>query len=111
MQGMSGNNTTTTTATTTTTTTTNNNNNINNNSNNDDVTPILTIIIAIRLIIIINSDTNRVIPGHALHEKGLQRQKVDGTLVSSQERRALFVTVINRLSTAGQPLISFPHRF
>ena len=31
------------------------------------------------------------IPGYTLHEKGLQRQKGDGTLVSSQERRALVV--------------------
>ena len=35
-------------------------------------------------------------PGHALHEKGLQRQIGDGTLVSTQERRALFVPLINR---------------
>ena len=34
--------------------------------------------------------------GHALHEKGLQRQIVDGTLVSSQEERALLVPLINR---------------
>ena len=36
------------------------------------------------------------IPGHALHEKGLQRQKSVGPLVSSQEERALLVPVINR---------------
>ena len=36
------------------------------------------------------------IPGHALHEKGLQRQIGVGTLVSSQERRALAVPLINR---------------
>ena len=35
------------------------------------------------------------IPGHALHEKGLQRQG-DGPLVSSQEERALLVPLINR---------------
>ena len=35
-------------------------------------------------------------PGHALHEKGLQRQMGVGTLVSSQEERALLVLVINR---------------
>ena len=35
-------------------------------------------------------------PGHALHENGLQRQIGDGTLVSSQEERALFVPLINR---------------
>ena len=39
------------------------------------------------------------IPGHALHEKGSQRQKGVGSLVSSQERRALLVPVTNRLST------------
>ena len=39
-------------------------------------------------------------PGHALHEKGLQRQIGVGTLVSSQERRALAVPLINRGSTA-----------
>ena len=50
-------------------------------------------------------------PGLALHEKGLQRQIGFGTLVSSQERRALAVPLINRGSTAGQPLISFLHRF
>ena len=36
------------------------------------------------------------IPGHALHEKGLQRQIGDGTLVSSQKRRAAVVPRINR---------------
>ena len=35
-------------------------------------------------------------PGHALHEKGLQRQISVGTLVNSQQRRALAVPVINR---------------
>ena len=35
-------------------------------------------------------------PGHALHEEGLQRQIGVGTLVSSQERRALLVPLINR---------------
>ena len=50
-------------------------------------------------------------PGHALHDKGLQRQKGVGPLVNSQGRRALFVPVINRLSTAGQPLILFLRRF
>ena len=48
----------------------------------------------------------RGIPGHALHEKGLQRQKGVGTLVSSQEQRALLVPVINRLSTACQPVVN-----
>ena len=46
------------------------------------------------------------LPGHALHEKGLQRQIGVGTLVSSQERRALVVPLINRLSTAGQPRVN-----
>ena len=41
------------------------------------------------------------IPGHALHEKGLQRQKSVGPLVSSQEQRALLVPRLNRGSTAG----------
>ena len=42
-----------------------------------------------------------IFPGHALHEKGLQRQKSDGPLVSSQEQRALFVPRLNQLSIAG----------
>ena len=42
------------------------------------------------------------IPGHALHEKGLQRQKGVGPLVSSQEQRALLVPVINRC----QPVVN-----
>ena len=42
-----------------------------------------------------------MIPGHALYEKGLQRQKGVGPLVSSQEQRALLVSRLNRLSTAG----------
>ena len=37
-----------------------------------------------------------VFPGHALHEKSLQRQIGVGTLVNSQQRRALAVPVINR---------------
>ena len=52
---------------------------------------------------------NAFFPGYALHEKGLQEQIVVGTLVSSQERRALAVPLINRLSadlsTAGQVLV------
>ena len=36
------------------------------------------------------------IPGHVLHEKGSQRQKGAGLLVSSQEQRALLVPLINR---------------
>ena len=46
------------------------------------------------------------IPGHALHEKGLQRQKGVGPLVSSQEHRALPVPRCNRLSTAYKPVVS-----
>ena len=51
------------------------------------------------------------IPGHALHEKGLQSQKGDGPLVSSQEQKALLVLLINRLSTGCQPVFVFPHGF
>ena len=39
-------------------------------------------------------------PGHALHENSLQRQIRVGTLVSSQERRALAVPLMNRWSIA-----------
>ena len=42
----------------------------------------------------------RKIPGHALHDNGLQRQIGIGTLVSSQKRRALAVPVMNRWSIA-----------
>ena len=38
----------------------------------------------------------RNVPGHALHEKGLQRQKGIGPLVSSQEERALPLPLMNR---------------
>ena len=48
----------------------------------------------------------RSIPGHALHEKGLQRQITVGTLVNSQQRRALAVPRLNRRSTAGQPRVN-----
>ena len=34
------------------------------------------------------------IPGHALHEKGLQTQKGVGPLVSSQEERGLLALVV-----------------
>ena len=50
-------------------------------------------------------------PGHALHEKGLQRQKGDVPLVGSQEERALLVSVTKRLSAAGQSRVLFLHRF
>ena len=48
-----------------------------------------------------------VVPGHALHEQGLQGQKGVGPLFGSQEERALIVLVINRLQTACQPLVLF----
>ena len=46
------------------------------------------------------------IPGHALHERGLQRHIGDDTLVSSQQRRALAISLINRLSTADEPVVN-----
>ena len=50
------------------------------------------------------------IPGHALHEKGLQKQIGSvGTLVSSQERRAPVVPRIQQ--SVRQALALFPHRF
>ena len=45
-------------------------------------------------------------PGHALHEKGLYRQIAVGTLVNSQERRALAVPRINRGQTADEPVVN-----
>ena len=49
---------------------------------------------------VVASDEQRAlfipIPGHALHEKGFQRQIGVGTLINSQQRRALAVPVINR---------------
>ena len=45
---------------------------------------------------VLDSTNHGWIPGHALHEKDLQRQKGAGPLVSSQEERALLVPVINR---------------
>ena len=51
------------------------------------------------------------IPGHALHEKGLQGQVGDGTVVHSQERRAAIAPWISRLSTADKPRVLFLHRF
>ena len=50
--------------------------------------------------------SDKLFPGHALHEKGLQRQIGVGTLVNSQQRRALAVPVTNRWSTAGHPLVN-----
>ena len=54
-----------------------------------------------------------LIPGHALHEKGLQRQIGVGTLLSSQKRRALFVPRFNRTfcSSTGLHRISFVRAF
>ena len=52
------------------------------------------------------SGNNLVVPGHALHEKGLQRQIGVGTLVNSQQRRALAVSVINRGSTGYKPRVN-----
>ena len=46
------------------------------------------------------------VPGHALHEKGLQRQASAGTLVSIQERRALLVPGINHLWTGYAPVVN-----
>ena len=45
-------------------------------------------------------------PGHALHKKDLRKQIGVGTLVSSQERRALAVLLITRSSTANQPRVN-----
>ena len=42
----------------------------------------------------------KINPGHALHEKGSKRQMGVGTLVSSQDRKAPGVPLINRGSTA-----------
>ena len=39
------------------------------------------------------------------------KKRSSGTLVSNQERRAAVVPLINRLLTASQPFIVFPHRF
>ena len=47
-----------------------------------------------------------VVPGHALHEKNLRRQIGDGSLVSSEERKAAVVLRINRVSTADKPRIN-----
>ena len=51
-----------------------------------------------------------VFPRHALHDKGIQIQIGVVPLVGSQERRALFVPLMNRLSSAGQPLVLFLRR-
>jgi hypothetical protein len=51
----------------------------------------------------------RQVPGYALHENGLLTQIDVGTLVSSQERRALFIQRLNRWfsSSTGLPGITF----
>ena len=46
------------------------------------------------------------VPGHALHEKGLQRQKNVSPPVRSQEQRAPLGPLINRLSTSFQPVVN-----
>ena len=58
------------------------------------------------VILVINRSLRFLIPGRALHEKGLQRQIGDGTLVNSQQRRALAVPVINRGWTGCQPRVN-----
>ena len=62
---------------------------------------------------VINAKTATIlvlnVPGHALHEQGLQRQKGVGPLVSRHGQRAFLVPRINRLPTACQPVILFPH--
>ena len=40
---------------------------------------------------------SELVPGHPWDEKGLRREKGVGLLVGIQERRALFIPVINRL--------------
>ena len=47
-----------------------------------------------------------VFPGHDLHEKFLLGQIGVVTLVISQERRALAVLLLNRLSTADEPVVN-----
>ena len=46
-----------------------------------------------------------IVPGHVLHETGLQKQIGDGTLVRKQERRPALVSVMNILSSTAQPLV------
>ena len=53
----------------------------------------------------------RFVLGHALLEKGLQRQMGDGTLVRSQERRTSVVPWTNQLPTGHQSRVVFRHRF
>ena len=48
-------------------------------------------------------------PGHALHEKGLQRQRQFGPLVSSKEQKRLSSCGFNNSSPAGQPRILLLH--
>ena len=53
----------------------------------------------------------RPVPGHAFHEKVLQRQKSFGPLVGSQEQRALLVLRLHRGSADRQPGVVLLHRF
>ena len=53
-----------------------------------------------------NSFTPKTILGHALHEKGLQRQKGVVPLVGSQKERALLIPVINRISAADESVVN-----
>ena len=54
---------------------------------------------------------NSIFPGNAVHEKGLQTQKGVGSLVGSQERKALLVPRLDQLFTARQPVAVFIHWF
>ena len=48
--------------------------------------------------------SSNVIPGHALHEKGLQKPKGDCPLVSCQEQRPLLVPLVHRVrANVAQP--------
>ena len=62
------------------------------------------------LIVLLDRHSNNlstVFPEHALHEKGSQIQKGVGPLVSSQEERALLVSLINRLPRKQKSLVHF----
>ena len=62
-----------------------------------------------RLFVVINLQTS--IPGHALHEKGLQRQKGVVPLSGSQEKKRASRPADRPLKTGGQPLVLFLRRF
>ena len=55
--------------------------------------------------------SKKVVSGHALHEKGFQRQIGVDTLVNSHQQRALAVPLINCGYNAGQMDVLFRHRF